>query len=150
MELNFKHIHLGNLIKQKVDEIQLDHTRICKFLHCNEIELQQMFSAESLDSDIILKWSKLLEYDLFRIYSQHLILFSPPQKRQLDKRDISWKSSLPVFKKNIYTIEIIEFILEMINTGAKTKAQIIDEYNIPKTTLHRWMVKYQVEKNSMY
>ncbi|RKS97439.1 hypothetical protein BCF58_1561 [Chryseobacterium defluvii] len=141
--MNFKHIHIGNLIKQKVEEIQIDQDRICKFLSCNETDLQIMYNAKSLDCDIILRWSKLLDYDLFRIYTQHLILFSPQKKRNIVESNQPLKSTLPQFKKNIYTVEIIDFIMERLANGEKTKAQLIEEYNIPKTTLHRWVVKYQ-------
>jgi DNA invertase Pin-like site-specific DNA recombinase len=55
------------------------------------------------------------------------------------------KSSLPEFRKNIYTKEIIEFILELIKTGKKSKYQIVNEYKIPKTTLYRWIEKYMKE-----
>ena len=47
-----------------------------------------------------------------------------------------------LFRKNIYTREIIDFILEQINTNVKTPKQVVDDYNIPKTTLYKWMSKY--------
>lgn len=49
---------------------------------------------------------------------------------------------MPQFRKNIYTKEIIYFILEIIQTGEKTKKQVIEDYNIPKTTLYKWIEKY--------
>lgn len=48
---------------------------------------------------------------------------------------------MPHFRKNIYTKEVINFMLEMIETGKKTKSQVISEYNIPKTTLYKWIEK---------
>lgn len=53
------------------------------------------------------------------------------------------KTSLPRFRKNIYTKEVIDFILELVNVGEKTKRQIIEEYCIPKTTLYKWISKYK-------
>ncbi len=108
----FKNIHIGSIILQRVNECNIENTRICIFLKCNEIDLQKMYSSESLDSKILLRWSKLLEYDFFRIYSQHLILFSPPiPPNQTDKRN-----SLPQFRKNLYTKELIDFIVDKIKT----------------------------------
>ena len=52
----------------------------------------------------------------FRIYSYHLALYSPPKRI-----DVSEKTTLPVFKKNIYTIELINFILEKIDNKSLTK-----------------------------
>lgn len=132
--MNFKNIHIGSIILQRVNECNIENTRICNFLKCNEIDLQKMYSSESLDSKILLRWSKLLEYDFFRIYSQHLILFSPPN--QTDKRN-----SLPQFRKNLYTKELIDFIVDKIKTDKMTTKQVIENYRIPKTTLHKWLEK---------
>ncbi|MFN1217641.1 hypothetical protein ACKW6Q_11795 [Chryseobacterium kwangjuense] len=98
-----------------------------------------MYESEIISTDLLLKWSKLLEYDFFRLYSHHLILFAPLAGKCTKKRV---SSELPQFRKNIYTKEIIDFILELINTGQKTKIQIVEQYGIPKTTLYKWIYKY--------
>lgn len=134
----FKNINLGSLIKKRVDETQTEISRICNFFKCTEDEIREMYLQESLATNTVLKWSKLLEYDFFRLYSQHLILYSPPSATVKNQ-----PSSLPYFRKSIYTIEIIDFIVEMVNTGEKSKVQIMEEYNIPKTTLYKWMEKYK-------
>jgi DNA invertase Pin-like site-specific DNA recombinase len=41
---------------------------------------------------------------------------------------------------------VVDFILELINTGEKTSVQITEEYRIPKTTLYKWLNKYNIEK----
>nr|WP_315028393.1 transposase [uncultured Chryseobacterium sp.] len=143
MKLDFKNIHIGQLIEWHVKENTIDTTRICRFLECSDMELKTMYEQESFSIDLLLKWSKLLEYDFFRIYSQHLILFAPPQSAELCIKSEPKKQTLPYFKKSLYTRELIDFILELIITRKKTKSQIIDEYRIPKTTLHRWVQKYQ-------
>lgn len=140
MKFNFKNIHIGHLIKSKVlehEDIALD--RICNFFDCDEEKIQMMYASENLETDLLLKWSKLLKFDFFRIYTQHLILYSPPQS-SVSKN--SKNSTLPQFRKNIYTKEIIEFILELIEKGEKDKKEIIDEYRIPKNTLYKWINKY--------
>jgi len=137
MAINFKNIHIGNLIQQKVAENQIEMSRICNFLKLSEDKILDMFQVESLDAEILLRWSKLLKYDFFRLYSQHLILYAPPGNLSPRKKS----SNLPVFRKHIYTKEIIDFILEMVNGKEKTKQQIIDEYKIPKTTLYKWIAK---------
>lgn len=53
------------------------------------------------------------------------------------------KSSLPQFRKNIYTKEIIDFILEQIMSEKMTKVEVIAKYRIPKTTLYKWISKYK-------
>jgi len=138
---NFKDIHIGKLIQIKVEESEIDISRICNFFKCSIEEVKDMFQLTTMDANDILKWSKLLDYDFFRIYSHHLILYSP-QKKQSNNNPNKNKSKLPEFRKRIYSKEIIDFILAMIKDGKKTKLQIIEEYGIPKTTLYKWIDKY--------
>ncbi|WP_312510065.1 transposase [Chryseobacterium culicis] len=138
--MDFKHIHIGKLIQQKVDELKIDSNRIGKFLQSSEEEIAAMYHSESIDSGMLLKWSKLLEYDLFRIYSQHLILYAPTSNENLKTEVLN--KDLPQFRKKLYTRELIDFILSLIKENEKTKEQIIKEYRIPKTTLYKWIEKY--------
>lgn len=140
---NFKEISIGVLIHQRVKEAKMDMSCICSFLNCTKTEVQNTYSCKSLSSEMLLQWSKLLEYDFFRIYSQHLILYSPPSSRDSNKVIKNRKKVRPQNSKNIYTIEIIHFILELIEKGKKTKIQINYEYGIPKTTLYKWINKYR-------
>lgn len=140
---NFKNIHIGEMIEKRVLENKIELSRICNFLNCSEKEVSQMYASRSIDSAVLLRWSKLLQYDFFRIYSQHLLLFSSNPK---DTKKKSKETSLPQFRKNIYTKEIIDFILTSLKSGEKTKQQIINDYKIPKTTLYKWINKYDQEK----
>lgn len=139
---NFKEIHLGSLIKARVQEVGIGAERICKFLECNEDELELFFESESINTNIVLRFSKLLKYDFFRLYSQHLILFSPSSNNNV-KKDQNNSVESPQFRKSLYNKEIINFVLELIESKEKTKQQIIEEYNIPKTTLYKWVSKYK-------
>ncbi|MBB4806564.1 hypothetical protein HNP38_001860 [Chryseobacterium defluvii] len=142
MKSDFKDIHIGKCIKKMVEERGISTDRICNYFEDSENEIELMYDQKSLNTEIVLKWSKLLKYDFFRIYSQHLILFSPPGNHISKPRKIA-----PLqFRKNVYTMEIIDFVLEMLNTGEKTKQQVISEYKIPKTTLYKWISKYD-QKN---
>lgn len=139
--LNFKNIHIGQMIKERIAESEMETLRICNFFNCTEDEVIEMYQQENLPTDILLKWSKLLEYDFFRIYTQHLILYAQPSAKEQDSK--TEKSSLPQFRKNIYTKEIITFILEQIDSGAMTKIEVMEQYKIPKTTLYKWIDKYK-------
>ena len=44
-------------------------------------------------------------------------------------------------KKNIYTKEIKDHILNLINTKELTIMQAMSKYNIPKTTIYKWVRK---------
>ena len=138
--MNFKNIHIGTLINQAVTESGIEMSRICNFMKCEEEEVKQIYLQENLSTDILLKWSKLLEYDFFRIYSQHLILYAPVSADNENTK--TQKTNLPQFRKNIYTKEIIDFILEQVSSGEMTKTQVMEKYKIPKTTLYKWISKY--------
>lgn len=142
----FKNIHIGALIQQKVSENGIGFSRICNFFRCTENEITGMFQQENMMTDVLLRWSKLLEYDFFRIYSQHLILFAPQKSAGLTVRIKERSKKLPQFRKNIYTKELIDFILEQVRSGEKTRPQIIKEYKIPKSTLYKWIDKYSQRK----
>ena len=143
---NYKEIHVGTLINQAVTEGGVETPRICNFFQCSEEEIKQMYQSKSLDSEILLKWSKLLEYDFFRIYSQHLILYAPVSAKNKEHKTIN-QLSLPRFRKNIYTKEIIDFILEQLHSGEMTKNEIVERYRIPKTTLYKWLSKHKNSKS---
>ncbi|WP_313090270.1 transposase [Chryseobacterium flavum] len=144
--MNFKNIHVGSLINKVVAEKEIELHRICNFLKCTEKEIEEMYAMKSLDADILLKWSKLLEYDFFRLYSQHLILYAPMGRNNYtQKGENSSKLLIPRFRKNIYTIEIVNYILNKIDKGEMTKSEIIKRYHIPKTTLYKWLNKYKKE-----
>ncbi|RZJ43696.1 MAG: hypothetical protein EOO19_12710 [Chryseobacterium sp.] len=46
-------------------------------------------------------------------------------------------------RKNIYTKEVIDYLLELITEKRKTIAEVIELYSIPKTTLYKWLRKRQ-------
>lgn len=139
--MNYKSIHIGKLIEQRVIESEIELVRICNFLHIEEKEVLAFYQSEDISVKDLLRWSKLLKYDFFRLYSQHIILYAPACSLRYLKNKDEQKTGLPEFRKNIYTEEVIEFILELISTGSKTKMQIIEEYRIPKTTLYKWISK---------
>lgn len=144
ISIDLKDIHMGSLIYQRVVESKIEKSRICNFLNRSEEEVNKMYQSKSVDSEMLLRCSKLLEYDFFRIYSQHLLIYAPMTCTGYSKKDDKEKqSSLPAFRKNVYTQEIIKFIVELVESGEKTKKQIIDEYRIPKTTLYKWVIKYK-------
>lgn len=138
--MNFKNIHIGQMVEHKVTELGVEIPRICNFMKCTEEEIESMYKSKSLNTETLLRWSKLLEYDFFRLFTQHLILYAPPSSTQKIKEN---KSNLPQFRKSIYTKEIIDFILDEIDKGNLTKNDVIQKYRIPKTTLYKWLSKYQ-------
>lgn len=143
MEMNnFKSIHIGKMIENTVAESRIEISRICNYFKCSDDEIVKMYQSKSLDTEILLKCSKLLQYDFFRMYTQHLMLYAPPSANEKRSKE-NKKQTIPEFRKNIYTKEVIDFIIEQIDTEKMTKKQIIERYNIPKTTLYKWISKYK-------
>ena len=140
---NFKSIHIGKMIENTVAESRIEMSRICNYFKCSDDEIVKMYQSKSLDTEILLKWSKLLQYDFFRMYTQHLMLYAPPSANEKRSKKEDKKQTVPQFRKNIYTKEVIDFIIQQIDTEKMTKKQIIERYNIPKTTLYKWISKYK-------
>lgn len=57
--MNFKTINIGTLINQRVTESGTEMSRICNFLKCTEKEVEELYRSKSLDTEVLLKWSKL-------------------------------------------------------------------------------------------
>jgi hypothetical protein len=136
--MNIKNIHIGSLIRTKVEEHQISIERISRFLDRPEDDIEMMYQAKSIDTDILLKWCKLLKFDFFRFYTGHLILYAPQSRVDNAFRG---KGSTILFRKSIYTQEVKDFILDRIKTGTMTAGDVVERYKIPKTTLYKWMKK---------
>ena len=105
----YKNIHIGSLLKERVEESNLDMTRITRFFKCSEEEILNQFEKNDLYCEDLLKWSKLLEYDFFRIYTQHLILHAPQRNVNYNKASAksllyrsSGKTSIPKKLLNLF------------------------------------------------
>ena len=133
--MDIKNIKIGECIQNRVKETGVPIERICNFLKADQKSVLEMYNAEILDTEVLLRWSKLLEYDFFRLYSSHLILY-PPAHLNIPKEK---PSLLPQFRKNLYTKEVVEFILQLLETKKKTRLQIAEEYKIPRATLYKWI-----------
>ncbi|WP_300669957.1 transposase [Soonwooa sp.] len=138
---NLKDIFIGKYIEERIKESGISLERLAKFVGIKEEEIKQVYDCQSIDANQLLRFSKILEYDFFRLYSQHLIFYSPVAAANPELKSVK-KTKLPQFRKNIYTQEVIDFILKLIRSEEKTTSQIIEEYRIPRSTLYRWLSKY--------
>src|SRR5690554_944289 len=111
MDFKFKDIHIGSLIYQLVQEQEIEEERNANFLKVTDNEIEQMYGLKNMDTEMLLRWSKLLNYDFFRIYSQHLVWYAPSSGNRRQPLKKGKESKLPQFRKNVYTTELIEFIV---------------------------------------
>lgn len=151
--INFKHIHIGNQIK-KISELQnITLERACKFHKCNPTDIEEMYDSSSLDSDVLLKWSKLLKYNVFMFYHTHLQIYSPSSATTKIQNNESTKTQSKneiYFRKNLYSPELIQWLLAKIEEKELSVNDIIEKYNIPKTTIYRWKKKAQQNKYNTF
>ncbi|MDQ8140474.1 transposase [Chryseobacterium sp. CFS15] len=140
MKTDLKDIHIGEIIYKRVNEIGIDLDRICSNMNLQKAEIENIYKQETLETKALLKWCKLLEYDFFRLFSQHLILYTSPKGFDTQQKV---NTELPLFRKNLYTKDVIFYILDVIENKEKTRIQVIEDYKIPKSTLNRWINKYK-------
>lgn len=140
--MDFKNINIGDLIQMRVRECKLTNSEVSCYLDIKESEVEQIYESEKINVELLLRLCYLLEYDFFRIYTQHMVLYSPPSGAKLIVRKKKLVRSLN-YRKNIYTRQIIDFILEILNKGIKTEEQIVKDYGIPEATLSKWIAKYK-------
>lgn len=143
MTTPMKKVPIGELLLQKVMERGIAEERICKLFRCSSEEVAAMYTCTSMDTAVLLKWCKLLEYDFFRHYSLHLTLSSEVHR----EGENNTFDTLPRFRKKMYSREFIDGILNQINKGEKTPQQVMAEYGVPKATIYGWKSKYQPSKS---
>ena len=89
------------MIAKRVTESGIEVSRLCNFMKCTEEEILKMYKVPSLDTELLLKWSKILDYDFFRLYTQHLILYAPLSA--VDEKTKVKKNLLYLSSEKIYT-----------------------------------------------
>jgi hypothetical protein len=133
--IDFKKIHLGKVIKDLVQELDISEEFIMQRIKCDKNMLQSYYKSENIDVKSMLKWSKILRFDLFRLYSMHLMLHHgismKPKNKQI-KKELG-------LRKNVYTHEMKIFIINQIRNNAITISGAIEKYSIPKTTIYKWL-----------
>lgn len=53
--MNFKNIHIGQLIEQGIKDSEIEISRICNFFKCSQEEVREMYLQKSFDTEILMK-----------------------------------------------------------------------------------------------
>ncbi len=61
-----KDIHIGKLVKEKFDESSLSVPEFAAALHKSRTTIYDIFSRKSMDIDLLLQISDILNYDFLR------------------------------------------------------------------------------------
>lgn len=66
-------IHIGRLIKQKIEERNLTVVWLARHLSCSRTNIYKIFEKYSIDTEVLMKLSTILEFDFFSFYSDELV-----------------------------------------------------------------------------
>lgn len=65
MQFDLMVIHIGEFIRLKVIELDLDMETICTFFQYEEEEIEKMYGSKSINLKDLQKWGDLLKHDFF-------------------------------------------------------------------------------------
>lgn len=65
-------IHIGKLIKDRFSKSELSIDEFADLIGCNRDNAYNIFRRERLHTDQLLKISKILKFDFFRVYSEYI------------------------------------------------------------------------------
>jgi hypothetical protein len=137
-------IHIGNLINYVLSEKKVSLNEIRSKMGFSTRIINQMLNSPSIDTLLLLKWSKVLRYDFFRLYSSHLMLHHGISNTLSKKEDNLEIEGIQI-RKNVYTKELIQFLVNKVRSNEMNTRQVINQYGIPKTTFYKWLQKYPKE-----
>lgn len=66
-------MHIGSLIRSKVAERGISIVSFAEQLSCTRVNVYKIFDRKSIDTELLLRVSRVLDFDFFRYYSNDLI-----------------------------------------------------------------------------
>ncbi|MDR0866773.1 MAG: helix-turn-helix domain-containing protein [Candidatus Symbiothrix sp.] len=63
-----KNVHIGSVIREKLTERGMRVTEFANALHCNRSSVYSLFERRSIDLELLILISKILEDDLLALY----------------------------------------------------------------------------------
>lgn len=74
-------IHIGSQIKKRVLEKDIKLKDLMMSFRCSNQKIIRMFNSSFLKTDLLMKWSLILDYDFFNFYTQEFLL-----RKEFDKK----------------------------------------------------------------
>lgn len=77
-------IHIGKLIEHELHQQKRSVTWFARGLYCERTNVYHIFKRQSLDTELLLRISKLLQHDFFHYYTLEIApdKIAPPAKRE--------------------------------------------------------------------
>ncbi|MDR2684349.1 MAG: helix-turn-helix transcriptional regulator [Prevotellaceae bacterium] len=64
-----KNIHIGTIIKEKVEERKMSVAAFARKIHCDRTTIYDIYKRKSIDTELLIKISYALDYDfIHRVY----------------------------------------------------------------------------------
>lgn len=136
-----RNIHIGNIITNVILEKKLTDKELSFKLKISIDEINKQLTSNTMDTITLLKWSRALRYDFFRLYSSHLMLHHGISN-SISKKALNIDIKGIQIRKNVYTKEMIFFLVNKVKSNEMKPMQVIDKYGIPKTTFYKWLLKF--------
>ena len=73
MEPQESNIHIGHLIHEQLRKDQRSVGWLAREIHCTRNNVYKIFNKPSLDSDLILKISKVMNFNFFQYYTAEFL-----------------------------------------------------------------------------
>ena len=91
LKKNLRDIDIGKIIKQKVDESNMTKQVFAQMIGCNRTTLYAIFKSKSIDTEVLVKISRVLKYNFLleyfeekKIFGKH-ILFIETDNTNMEK-----------------------------------------------------------------
>ncbi|MCD8385754.1 MAG: helix-turn-helix domain-containing protein [Bacteroidales bacterium] len=65
-------MHIGNLIKQVMDQKGISATELARLIQCNRTHIYQIQAKSTIDTSMLARLSSALDYNFFFVLSQDL------------------------------------------------------------------------------
>lgn len=75
-------IHVGKLIRLKMEEQHLTVVWLASHLSCSRTNVYKMFERYSVDTEVLMKLSIVLDFDFFSLYSDELVEYKKTGKNR--------------------------------------------------------------------
>ena len=65
-------IHIGNLIKQELERQERTPTWLARKINCARPNVYYIFASQSINTELLLHISQVLQHDFFKYYSAQI------------------------------------------------------------------------------
>ena len=117
-------IHIGEKIKNRATELRMGPTELGKLVNTSKQNIYGIYKRKSIDSELLRKFCKVLDYDFFQYYSiEKPSIVSEPTaayKRKKDKQPVSMEEFYRL-KQELSELREKYELLKKINTLLEKK-----------------------------